>query len=121
MFRIVGGYYRTAPRQNFDSGVAPTIGITKNLSAMKFDAKKTQSLLSYCKDNNISAISQVKNPHTGKIFISFDNGSTAALSTKVTELNATTQISQMADGGLIIHRKGSSSNVLSFTKVSELS
>jgi len=84
----------------------------------------TKNLYSFCKEQNIASIKQIKNPHTGKVFALMGDV-TAAIAKKLQKLDLSTSISYFGkdkDGKdqYVLHGT-SQQNVLSTTKVSELS
>ena len=76
---------------------------------------KTVDIATFASANGITKLELIKNPNTGKLFVSTNTGITMRVSAKITseaDLNATLQVSWFApDGGdasWLLHPKGES-------------
>jgi hypothetical protein len=77
---------------------------------------ETKGLEAHCRANAISGVEIIKNPKTGKLFVSFSNGETARLAKDVTSLKGDLSVSyftpEEGDASWMIHRTGESANVV---------
>ena len=86
---------------------------TQPVQQGSFNPLNQWTLKQFMTERGYQKVDVIKNPHTGKLFISFDGIKTAAYSSKLGagDLSFDLVISQMPDSTIIVHKGGSNQNV----------